>query len=429
MELSPVPKENPTPPRQDRGGVARVPLSPFTFPIISVHIAGFFFSLHSALTSYVDSSFLSTIFGGAIHTPWGDLHDPVGVTFAVGSFFTLIILAYAPRILRKVGNHNATLAFIVTEILLFAGIAYFKSALLSALFFAIHLAALPSIRFSLDLFLESASHDETTGTTRGLFLTIGNLAWVIAPLGVGFLLTNGDYWKVYIVSAALMLPVWYLVAERLHFYPDPSYTESRFWKSARAIFANKNTRRVFISDLLLWFFYAWMDIYTPLYLHAYVGFSWQAIALIFVVMLLPFIFLQYPLGRLADKYFGEKELLIGGFLIMSLSTLFIGLSPVLTAPLMIAWMAALFVTRIGASTVEVMDETYFFKQVNSADAHLLGFYRNTAPLGLLIAPLSAAIIFEIRGSNGASDFRFLFLVLSAVMLLGVWNALLMKDTR
>ena len=414
--------------KKDVGAVSPAPfLSPF--PLITVYIASFFFSLHTALTSYIDSSFLSTIFPGGITTPWGTIHEPIGIIFAAGSLFMLISLSYAPRILRRLGNHNTTLAFIVTEILLLAAMAHFKSAVFSAFIFAAHLATLPLIRFSLDVFLESATPDSSTGTIRGIFLTAGNFAWVLAPLTIGFFLTDSDYWKIYIAAAALMIPVWYLVAAKLHFFHDPQYEKSRFWRSAKALMSNKRIRHVFISDFLLWFFYAWMDIYMPLYLHTYVGFSWPEIGLIFSVMLLPFVIFQYPLGRLADKSLGEKELLIGGFLIMAVSSILVGASSTLTAPVIFAWMGALFFTRIGASTVEVMDETYFFKNIDGTNSHILSFHRNAGPLALLIAPLTASIIFEIRGGHTAIDFRFLFVFLGVVMLLGVWNALLMEDTN
>lgn len=415
-------------PKKGAGAASSVAfISPF--PLITVYIASFFFSLHTALTSYIDSSFLSTIFPHGIATPWGVIHEPVGIIFALGSLFTLVTLSYAPRILRKLGNHNTTLVFIVTEILLFAAMAYFKSATLSAFIFAAHLATLPLIRFSLDVFLESATPDSSTGTIRGIFLTAGNFAWVLAPLAIGFLLTDSDYWKVYIAAAALMIPVWYLVAARLHFFHDPHYEENRFWGSAKALFRNKRIRRVFISDFLLWFFYAWMDIYMPLYLHAYVGFSWPEVGLIFAIMLLPFVIFQYPLGRLADKRLGEKELLVTGFLVMSVSSILVGASSTLTLPVIFAWMGALFLTRVGASTVEVMDETYFFKNIDGTNSHILSFYRNAGPLALLVGPLTASIIFEIRGGHDAVDFRFLFALLGVVMLLGVWNALLMEDTN
>ena len=59
-----------------------------------------------------------------------------------------------------------------------------------------------------------------------------------------------------------------------------------------------------------------MIIYTTLYLHDTMKFSWQSIGSIYAFMLLPFVLLSlsYPLGRLSDKI-GEKKILIIGFII------------------------------------------------------------------------------------------------------------------
>jgi MFS family permease len=78
-------------------------------------------------------------------------------------------------------------------------------------------------------------------------------------------------------------------------------------------------------------------------------------------MLLPFVFVQFPLGRLADKKWGEKEILSLGFIIVAIAT---GLISFISGGSMILWMTILFITRIGAATIEIMCDTYFFKKVD-----------------------------------------------------------------
>jgi len=76
------------------------------------------------------------------------------------------------------------------------------------------------------------------------------------------------------------------------------------------------------------------------------GFGWENIGLIFTIMLVPFVLVDFPLGRLSDKI-GEKKLLITGFLITILFTLII---PFISAPLVWIWAIILFGTRLGAAT-------------------------------------------------------------------------------
>jgi len=114
-----------------------------------------------------------------------------------------------------------------------------------------------------------------------------------------------------------------------------------------------------------------MVIYTPIYLNQHLGIDWTQIGMIFTIMLLPFIFLQFPLGRLADTRLGEKEIMAIGFGILVVSTA--ALSFITTTSFWV-WALALFATRVGASAVAVMNETYFFKKTNDTDADLLEFF-------------------------------------------------------
>lgn len=389
------------------------------FPLIAVYLASFLFALHTAATSYINSSFLETFLR----------EEHVSLVFVAGSIFTLVALAYAPRVLRRIGGHNIALVGSTIEILLLAAVAYYQSNLLAAYLVAIHLALIPVISYLLDLFVESASDDATTGKTRGLYLTVINLAWVLSPLVASLFLTNGDYWKIYIISATLMLPVWYLIAEKLHTWKDPRYENGGFFASARALFVNRDTRTVFISNFLLWFFYAVMIIYMPIYLHTILGFAWKAIGFMFTIMLLPFILFQYPLGRIADARLGEKELMIAGFAIMAFTTAGMALWGLLFAAVFAPWAAILFLSRIGASCTEVMNETYFFKHATGANSGLIGFYRNTAPLALLAASLVGALLFRFFDTHAPETYRLMFLILSGMMFLGVLNASFLRDTK
>src|SRR3972149_2289795 len=105
----------------------------------------------------------------------------------------------------------------------------------------------------------------------------------------------------------------------------------------------------------------------------------------FTIMLLPFVIVQYPLGKLADKI-GEKELLNIGIIVMSFATLAI---PFLGSANFFLWAGVLFLTRVGAAMVEAMTEIYFFKKINTEDSEVISFFRNTYPVAFIFAPLIA----------------------------------------
>jgi MFS family permease len=206
----------------------------------------------------------------------------------------------------------------------------------------------------------------------------------------------------------------------LHDFRDPKYKEVPILKTLRLFARNKHLSKIYVINFILKFFYAWMIIYTPIYLHQYVGFSWSQIGIIFSIMLLPFIILDFPLGKLSDRI-GEKKMLIVGFSIISLFTMAI---PLFHQPLLWLWAGILFLTRIGAATIEVMSETYFFKSVDEEHADTISFFRNTMSLSFVIAPLVAIPVLLFVPS-----FEYLFFILGGIMLAGLLISLRLRDVK
>jgi MFS family permease len=163
-----------------------------------------------------------------------------------------------------------------------------------------------------------------------------------------------------------------------------------------------------------------MVIYSPIYLHEYIGFGWGQIGIIFAIMLLPFVILDFPLGKLSDKI-GEKKMLIIGFIIISFSTVLI---PILKEPSLWIWALILFATRTGAAMIEVMNESYFFKNITERNADEISFFRNAPSVAYVIAPLVAIPVLIFIPS-----FEYLFYVLGAILLFGLLNTFKLKDVK
>ena len=377
----------------------------------SVYLATFFLSLQYSLTLYIDSSFLANFFGDTKRN----------AIYIVGSIATIIFLALTPNVLRRYGNYTLTIGFGVLEFLTLLSFTVLSSPILIAVLFVAHLVAINILTYNLDIFIEHGSKDETTGETRGLFLTSMNIAIFLGPVAAGFILSDSEYWKVYASAAALVLPFLFIIIQKLSDFRDPVYKNVSFLEMISLAWKDKNIRFISIANFLLQFFYVWMVIYLPLYLFKVMHFSWSEIGIIFGIMLLPFIFLQFPLGEIADKRFGEKEILLLGFVIIAVST---GALSFLGAETSIyIWATVLFITRIGAAAVEIMTETYFFKKIESSDTSLISFFRHTRPLSFIIG-LAAASAFLM-----VADIRYLFLTLGIIMLSGIYFSLMIEDTK
>jgi len=374
-----------------------------------LYLVGFLFALNQALPAYINSTFLSGF----------TTEKTVGMIYTIASAITVVLFLLLPRLLRRFGNYRLAFWLFVFDGIAMLGLAGSRSVLLAVGFYVCVFVATFLLAFTLDIFLESNSRDSRTGSIRGVYMTIINSAWVFSPLLAGFILSDGDYWKIYLAGAALVLPALFLLRGGFGKFKDPPYKNIAIRATLKNIWRQRDLFRIFSVSFLLGFFYTWMIIYTPIYLHEHLGFSWQTIGLIFTVMLLPFVLTETPLGKLADKKWGEKEILSWGLVIMALSTVALTF---ISSTSVALWAVLLFLTRVGASAVEIMSETYFFKKVQSSQAEIISLYRATRPTAYVVGPLVASILFIFI------DFQMIFLTLGLIMLGGLFFSLRLKDT-
>ena len=320
-------------------------------PLFYIYLATFLFSTHQALTAYVNSTYLSNYISNNL----------VGLLFSIGALATLIGLSIIPRFTARFGNYKTTLGLYITSgsLLFLVGMSFSPWVTLGA--FVFYLCANNLIIYSTDIFVEHYAKRKTVGHSRGLYLTLVNLAWVAAPLLAGYIASSLGYAALYGISFAYLLFGGYIIGITCKEYKDAQYTRVPVIQSLLFVHKNKDIERIISANFILQFFYAWMVIYAPLYLYNIIGLSWSEIGIIFTIMLTPFVILEYPLGVIADKYLGEKEILMLGFGIAGTATIVFGTLGE-SVPLA-AWGFVLFLTRVGASMIESMTEIYFFKKI------------------------------------------------------------------
>lgn len=379
---------------------------------IGIYAAMFFLSVHHVLTVYVSSTFLSERLS----------ENAVGLLYAAASIATFFAFILLPRLINRYSNKTVTLVGTLINGAALIGLALNPSLLTVIICFITYTVFVNALNYGLDIFLEEQSADITTGDTRGRFLTISSAAFVIIPMFAGIILASGGFFSIYLGAALILIPFFLIISAT----PKSKHIVKRrpLRVIARTFFARRDLRNIFFAGFVLQFFYAWMTIYTPLYLAQHLGFDWSHIGLMFSIMLLPFLLFELPLGKLADRYFGEKEIMILGFLCMGIATMALAFAPASFA----LWAGILFLTRVGASAVEIMTETYFFKKIAAHHTEEIGFYRTARPLSYLTAPLLATLsITLIALFNG--PFALTFIILGAISLLGIIPASLLKDTK
>lgn len=379
--------------------------------IMPLYLANLFLAFHYALLIYINSSFLEQFFS----------ERSVGLIYIAGAILNLAVLINAKKILKRMSVRNLLLMLVSIESLAIIVLVGQKSALSVAAASVAHIGAIYGMVYCLDIYLESLTKDAEAGKVRTQFLTTANIMYAIAPSITGWLITGGSYRFVYVFSLLMLVPLAIIILSsfRLIYARTPARTDRT--NAIASFFKNPALKNIFASRMLLDFFYSWMVIYTPIYLHQHIGLEWGEVGFVFSVMLFAFVLFEIPAGRLADSKYGEKEMLSLGFVIMGFSTFLI---PFIPASASVAiWAGTLFMTRVGASLVEAMTDTYFFKHVNASHEDYIGFYRTTHPLSYIIGPLTAtaALMFLPMG--------MIFIVLACIMMTGLRYSLALKDTK
>ncbi len=379
-------------------------------PLRIIYIGAFLFSLGSALLAYVNSGFIASFVG----------EGKVGLVYATSSIINFLFLVFAPKIDSIFGNRRLISTFALIAVFSLFGLSKATEAIFAIPLFVLYLSSMTIIMFSLDVFVEAFSKNENTGHTRGFFLTTINLAWILSPLLSGYLITIGGYKAIIPLTATALLLVSFIFSHFMRAFKDPEYKDINPKETIEKLKKEKDLRITIFLQFLLQFFFSIMVIYTPIYLSDHIGLSWQTIGAVFTVMLLPFGLFQIPLGIIADKWLGEKEIMFFGFITMAISVFFV---PNMSLPIFLPWAIILFFSRVGAASVEIMTETYYFKKIDSGDAGLISALRSMVPLAYITGPLMASFVINLY------EIDTVFKILSLVMIIGAISSLFIKDTK
>lgn len=374
-----------------------------------VSVVSFILGFLDAFFIYVLSTYFSSITG----------NENVGIFYLVGYTGVLIGLFFLRRWIQFMGKSRFLYLCLGVNILACALLVGMAPSWLSAMIVFAFIIATNLTWVALDILLESYSKDQVSGRIRGLYLTIMNAGILIAPFlslrtldrfryeGIFFILIIG-YCIVFLIS---------LIAFRED--NKVSLVKLRFGSTLSKMFREKNLLYIYHVSFAMEFFYALMIVYTPLYLRS-LEFSWNEIGIIFTAMLIPFVLLQYPLGILADRYLGEKELLVCSIGIAMFSTFFLFF---LSGANMWIWGLFLFFTRIGIAGIEILRDSYFYKQIDGNDMDVIAFFRTARPIANILGALISTFVLVFL------PVQYIFFVVAMVLFFALLNAFYLVDTR
>ncbi|MFA6160352.1 MAG: MFS transporter [Parcubacteria group bacterium] len=345
--------------------------------------------------------------------------ENVGIFYAVSYIIFLIILLNLHKFVRTLGKSNVFYFSLLAKLFVIFGLILVEPSKIGILLMILYIILGHIEWVALDFIIEEVSTDRMSGRIRGMHLTILNAGFLFGPFVSTYFLDKINFHGVFIF--ALIFNIFVFIFALLGFRKVNKRFEQklRVLDILKKVLARKNIMRIYYISFVLEFFYALMVIYTPIYLRD-LGFSWGEIGKIFTVMLIPFVIFQYPAGLLADKKMGEKELLIFSILIMGISTMliyFMGTGNV------VRWALILFITRIGASLIEILRDSYFYKRIDCRDVDVIDFFRTSLPMAYIFATIFSSFVFLFL------PIEFVFILTGLIVLSALYPAFRLTDNR
>lgn len=371
--------------------------------ISSINLTAMAIGFLDAFLIYILSSYVEPLTG----------EQALGAFYVVAFSAVFLTLFLFHKLIDLMGQSRTLYFFLGLAIISSVLLSHFEPSYLLLIVTVIFLVATTGSYVALDILLESYSEDSLSGHIRGMNLTLLNLGFLLAPFlsvlvlkefgysGVFFVLTLG-YSIVFLFTLIVFRTDNHKIQQKITFF----HSINKIWKE-------RDLRRIYGVSFVIEFFYALMVVYMPLHLLA-LGVSWQEIGILFTIMLLPFVLLQYPIGVLADKRKKEKGLLVFFLCIAFLSTyafLFVHSKAILLIGFL------LFMTRVGAAGVDVLRDSFFYKQISGDDTDLIAFFRTTRSLAHIAG---AGIMFVVLAVLPLTTFLF---IASVMLFLGLILAL------
>ncbi len=362
-----------------------------------------------SLLMYVESSYFKVSLGS----------ENVSIFYFIAYAIALIVLLNLHKIIKAIGKSTAFFLFFFLQICSVTILTMVPPSVVGIALLMMYIISSYLVIVLLDIILESYSEDKKSGRIRGFHLMMTNLGFILGPLISTRILEQYSYFGLFFIAMIINMGIFVAGLIGLRGGNSKFGGNLTVKDLVRKIFINKDLMRIYWISFALEFFYALMVVYTPLYLLDR-GIGWGQIGLIFTIMLIPFTVFGYPVGILADKKIGEKEMIIGALFLIAFSTASIFF---IKGNSLWIWSTVLFMTRVGAAMIETLRDSYFYKRIDGSDMDIISFFRTSRSVAYLAATaLSAVILFFF-------PLKVVFLFIAGVVLLALYPALTLVDNK
>ncbi|MBU4246257.1 MAG: MFS transporter, partial [Nanoarchaeota archaeon] len=249
----------------------------------------------------------------------------------------------------------------------------------------------------------------TSLSSEGKYFTVMNLGMFLGILNGGIIAKSYSYTTVFSYASLFFLGIYAISGSMgIRDIAIKRKESENSIKNAIIFFSDIKLRKIFVSNLGLYFWSFVAFLYLPIILMS-LGFDFGKIGIIFAIMIVPYIMLEYPIGRLAEKE-GSKKYISLGFFAITIASFLIYVNYGAINSMILFF----FLAFMGAAAIEPLNEMELDKHSKKSNIiENMSVFKTSIRIAHFLGPLSAAAMISLFGM------REMFLVL-AIIMVGFW---------
>lgn len=380
---------------------------------LALYSITFLSALVIGLPLYIGTLFLSTIVNVSA----------IPYIYLIGYLVGMVAVLNMANIIEKYHKRFFYTSLYITISLVCFAIAFSPEKEVTVVLFICYLILTSLLYGSMSLIAEGVTRQEKLiGHVRGTQITIFSFGILASPFLAASFTSLGGYNLLFAATGILAIPMIFFANQFVSHTREAKPKSIHIINAIKKAFDNTDLRGALFGLVSLELFYSVMVIFGAV-LVVTKGFDLITyLSVVLPIALLPLVILPHTLGAVADNKFGEKEMMIVGMIIISLSLVLFILNDSKSLYLLTG---ILLFSRIGASMLETMVNAYYFKKIDQSEVALNSVFVATRFMSIS----AVAVIAILMGINSVENISKLFIVIAVIIFFLSYYVFQIKDTK
>lgn len=265
------------------------------------------------------------------------------------------------------------------------------------------------------IIVKDGSEKKSLSKNEGIVYSFNNMAWVLGPLIAAFVLTKFGVSYVFLFAAGLVF-LGFLFFRMANVKTHDGKIDGNAIKNLLEFFKNKDRIRIYLITSGVYFWWALIYLYLPLYIVEN-GLGKGAIGIFLFIIALPLVLFEYPISKISGEKGARKLFLIAYFMMTVISLVLFFTKNVFLV------LGLLVFASIPMAMLEPTTEAYFFDVAGRKnDGHrFYGPYSTSFQIGFILGKIVPATILLFLPFNYIFPIFGIFFALLFFLSLGTKN--------